>query len=68
MAMKITRLTTHWTADEADTVMAFLDELRDTLWECYGEQIIDMRRNALTNTERDTRQAELLFDDDDIGC
>ena len=67
MPMKITRLTTHWTADEADTVLAFLDELRDTLWECYGEQIIAMRRNASTNTERDTRQVELLFGDDDIG-
>ena len=68
MSMKITRLTTYWTADEADSVMAFLDELRDTLWECYGEQITEMRRNALTGTERDTRQAELLFDDDDINC
>lgn len=67
MTMKITRLTTYWTTDEADTVVAFLDELRDTLWECYGDQITEMRRNALTNTERDTRQAELLFDDDDIG-
>lgn len=66
MTMKITRLTTYWTADEADTVVAFLDELRDILWECYGEQITDMRRNALTRTERDTSQAELLFDDDDI--
>ena len=66
MAMKITRLTTYWTAEEADTVMAFLDELRDTLWECYGEQIIDMRRNALARTEGDPGQTELAFDDDDI--
>lgn len=67
MGMKITRLTTYWTAGEADTVVAFLDELRDTLWECYGEQIIEMRRNALTTTEPDTLQVELLFDDDNIG-
>lgn len=67
MTMKINRLTTYWSAEEADTVVAFLDELRDTLWECYAEQITEMRRNALTRTERDTRQAELLFDDD-IDC
>jgi hypothetical protein len=66
MTMKITQLTTYWTADEADAVVAFLDELRDTLWECYGEQITEMRRNAQTRAERDTSQAELLFDDDDI--
>ena len=64
MAMKITRLTTYWTAEDADTVMAFLDELRDTLWECYGEQIIDMRQNALARTEGDTAQTELALDDD----
>ena len=66
MTMKINRLTTYWTADEADTVVAFLDELRDTLWACYGEQITEMRRNTLTRTEPDTSQAEWLFDDDDI--
>lgn len=66
MTMKTTRLTTYWTADEADTVVAFLDELRDSLWESYGEKITEMRRNAVTRTERDTHQAELLFDDGDI--
>ncbi len=64
--MKTTRLTTYWSAEEADTVVAFLDELRDTLWECYGEQITEMRHNAVTRTERDARQMQWLFDDDDI--
>ena len=31
MSMKITRLTTYWTADEADTAISLLDELRDRL-------------------------------------
>jgi len=64
MTMKITRLTTYWTADEADTIVAFLDELRDTLWETYAEQIIEMRRNAIMRTETNTNQGELAFDDD----
>ena len=67
MTMKITRLTTYWSVDEADTVVAFLDELRDTLWQCYGEQITEMRRNALTRTGRDASQTEWLFADDDIN-
>ena len=49
------------TAEEADTVMAFLDELRDTLWESYGEQITDMHRNALDENWGDTGQTELAF-------
>jgi hypothetical protein len=43
MNMKITRLPTWWTAEEADTVITFLDDLRDSLLDQYGEQIIEMR-------------------------
>ncbi len=61
--MKITRLTTYWTADQADTVVAFLDELRDLLWETYGEQIIEMHRNTTPGTESDAGHSEPAFDD-----
>lgn len=46
MNMKFTQLTTHWTADDAYCVIAFLDELRDVLWASYGDQIIEMRQQA----------------------
>ena len=58
MTMRITRLTTYWNAEEADTVITFLDELKNLLWEVYGEQITDMRRSA---SEADTNDI-----DDDI--
>lgn len=64
MTMKISRLITHWTADEADTVVTLLDELRDALWQTYGDEIIEMRRNAMMRTETNTDQGELAFDDD----
>jgi len=63
MSLSITRLATYWSAAEAYTVIAFLDELRDQLWETYGEQINEMFQNE---TERGTndRQTEMPFDDD----
>ena len=64
MSMNITRLTTYWTVDEADMVITLLDDIRDSLWETYGDQIIELRRNAVTSVESKIDQAELPFDDD----
>jgi uncharacterized protein YktA (UPF0223 family) len=63
MSMSITRLTTHWSAEEAYTVIAFLDALRDQLWETYGEQINEMFQ-AETERYTDDRQIEMPFDDE----
>ena len=62
--MKVTRLTTYWTIDEAATAIEFLDILRDALWETYGEQITEMHREAYDNRFEDINQCELGFDDD----
>ena len=64
MTMKVTRLTTYWTINEAATAIEFLDILRDALWETYGEQITDMHREAYDNRFQDINQCELGFDDD----
>ena len=64
MMMKVTRLTTYWTIDEAATAIEFLDILRDALWETYGEQITEMHREAYDNRFQDINQCELGFDDD----
>jgi hypothetical protein len=64
MSMNITRLTTYWTADEADMVITLLDDLRDCLWETYGDQIIELRRNTMISVESNSDQAELPFGDD----
>ena len=61
MSLSITRLPTHWDVDEAYTVIAFLDLLRDQLWETYGEEITTMLRDA---THHDARQIEIEFDDE----
>ena len=54
MTMKLTRLTTYWTVDEAATVIDFLDGLRGALWETYGEKITTMHREAYDNRIQDT--------------
>jgi hypothetical protein len=63
MTMKVTRLYTHWDAEQAHTVITFLDELRDQLCEIYGDQILEMRRAASSDDIVDEQQTELDFGD-----
>ncbi len=64
MSMKVTRLYTHWTAEEAHTVIEFLDILRDQLWETYGDAVVDMMRDASANQTQHENQVAFEFDDD----
>jgi hypothetical protein len=64
MSMKVTRLYTHWTPEEAHTIIEFLDMLRDQLCDIYGDQIIGLLREACVSQDIDELQAELEFDDD----
>lgn len=64
MSMKITRVHTHWTAEEAHTVIEFLDALRDQLWLSYGETVVDMLRQTSANNAQHDRQVTFKFDDD----
>jgi len=64
MSMKVTRLYTHWSSAEAQTIIEFLDHLRDQLWDVYGDQIISLLREACLSQDIDELQAELEFDDD----
>ena len=40
--MKTLKITTYWTADQADCVYQLLGELRSELWEHYGDEIVEM--------------------------
>lgn len=64
MSMKITRLHTHWSADEAHTVIGFLDVLRDQLWEIYGDTVVDMLREASAEKAWQEAQVKCEFDDE----
>ncbi|MEJ2425587.1 MAG: hypothetical protein P8101_14210 [Candidatus Thiodiazotropha sp.] len=64
MSMKVTRLYTHWTPEEAHTIIEFLDRLRDQLCDIYADQIVSLLREACVSQDIDERQTELEFDDD----
>ncbi|WP_260294588.1 hypothetical protein [Sedimenticola hydrogenitrophicus] len=64
MSMKVTRLYTYWSPAEAQTIIEFLDRLRDQLWDTYGDQIISLLQEASVSQDVDELQAKLEFDDD----
>ena len=59
--MKVLRLHTYWNADEAYSILAFIDALREQISAQYGDEIAQMLQEA--NTQRDEHQLELLFAD-----
>jgi len=42
--MKILRITTHWSAEEAECIYQLLDELKEAIWQSYGEDILEMHK------------------------
>ena len=40
--MKILKITTYWSAEEADCIYQLLDELKEAVWAAYGEEILQM--------------------------
>jgi len=46
--MKILKMTTHWTPEEADCMFRLLDEFQSAIWESYGDEI-----ERLYQTERE---------------
>ena len=62
MTMKTLRLRTYWDADDAHLVISFLDELRDLLWDSYGDEIIATHQNLADAAAQNDRQTD-LFDD-----
>jgi hypothetical protein len=63
MTMKFTQLTTYWNAEEAHSVIEFLDSLRDLLWATYGDEIIAMLKAASENNS-DSDESDTEFDDE----
>ncbi len=63
--MKTLKITTHWTPEEADCIYQFLDDFKQALWQCYGEDIVQMHKTIQAEQkERDEEKEsddELLF-------
>ena len=63
--MKTLKITMHWTPEEADCVYQLLDDFKQALWQCYGEDIVQMHKMIQAEQkERDEEKEshdELLF-------
>lgn len=67
MSMKLSQLRTYWTADDAHLIISFLDELKDTLWATYGDEIIEQSQEEYgSNIDRDDQQQWLPGMGEDI--
>jgi len=64
MSMKITTLHTHWSAEEAHTVIEFLEVLREQLWEIHGDAVVDMLREASADQAWQEAQGTLEFNEE----
>jgi hypothetical protein len=51
MSMRIHKLTTYLQPEEAHTLVEFLDQLRDTLMQTYGDEIRAMLQEAITTRD-----------------
>ena len=65
--MKLSYLKTHWTPEEAHTILSFLDELRDTLWQTYGSEIIEHYQQPNTQDQHHDKNAFTDWKDDNIS-
>lgn len=62
MSMTVIKITTHWEAEEAHSVIEFLDQLREVLWQHYGEEVTQMICEDSCHVDHEC-QHDLPFDD-----
>ncbi len=51
MSMRVIKIVTYLRPEDAHTLIAFLDDVRDTLMQTYGAQIRTMLQQAITTRE-----------------
>jgi len=61
MSMRTHRLTTYLQAEEACTLIEFLDQVREVLLQAYGDDITTMLQQTSGQQQREPRD---LFDDE----
>ncbi|MBL4868091.1 MAG: hypothetical protein JKY67_17135 [Pseudomonadales bacterium] len=63
MTMRLTQLKTHWNADEAETIIDFLDDLRDVIVTSYAQEIKEEKQKRTDGQDDYNREN---IDDSDI--
>lgn len=57
--MKTLRITTYWSAAEADCIYQLLDELRVAIWQQYGEEITQMYEEIKLEQQKGDESSQL---------
>jgi len=61
--VKTLKITTHWTPEEADCIYQLLDNFKQALWHCYGEDIVQMHKTDYAQQQERYKENE---PDDDV--
>ncbi|MCH9691078.1 MAG: hypothetical protein K0U59_03265 [Gammaproteobacteria bacterium] len=64
--MRLSYLKTHWTPEEAYAYLSFLDDVRDTLWQTYGSDIMEHYHQQPVQDQPQTEQLLVDSDEDNI--
>jgi hypothetical protein len=54
----------YWSPEQATAVYVFLDELRERIWDRYGEQITERMRSEYEQHEKGAQLELFAFDDE----
>ncbi len=57
--MKTLRITTHWTAEQADCIYQLLGDLRSALWDHYGDEIAELYEKARVEQQESVDRVEV---------
>ena len=60
--MKLIKISSHWSPEEAYNMLMLLDNLRDVIWQNYREDIIEHCRQE----QIQENHSSIVFDDDTI--
>jgi len=54
--MKTLKITTYFTAEEADCLYQLMDELKTAIWRSYGDAIIEMHKEIALEEDNLTQE------------
>ncbi len=57
--MKTLKITTYWTAEQADCIYQLLGDLRAVLWDHYGDEIAEMYEAILIEQKEHAASVEV---------
>jgi hypothetical protein len=60
--MKILKIATHWSAEDAELVYQLLDELKEVIWLNYGQEITQMNQHR--HEQQQNHEIDDEFNDD----